>query len=259
MNDALLKINPRQESEKIIQFIQDTLKGQHMNKVILGVSGGIDSTTCAHFLSKSLPAQNITFAHLYDNRPKFTSMSYLGFKDDRKYNLLLLSISDIVDKIAGHLQIKDRETLVDKIRFGNVMARTRMIILYDLAKKLGGLVCGTENKSEHLLGYFTRYGDEASDFEPIRHSYKTQVYELAAYLRVPKEIIGKAPSAGLWQNQTDEDQFGFTYREADQVLSLYFDKKYPLEKIEKLGFLTAKKIIKFALQNSFKHKTPYVI
>jgi NAD+ synthase len=121
------------------------------------------------------------------------------------------------------------------------------------------LVCGTENRSENLLGYFTRFGDEASDLEPIRHLYKTQVYELAKYLNVPQAIVQKQPSANLWKDQTDEGQFEFTYAEADQVLNLYFDKKLPVEEIQKRGLKNADKIIEFAKKNSFKHRVPYLL
>jgi len=161
----------------------------------------------------------------------------------------------MVDLVIETLNINDS----DVIRKGNVIARIRMIILYDLARKLNALVCGTENKSEHLLGYFTRFGDEASDFEPIRHLYKTQVYEIARYLGVPKSIIEKNPSANLWTNQTDEDEFGFSYQEADQVLHLYFDKKLSIDEIEKQGLGNTNKIIDFAKKNSYKHKVPYAI
>jgi NAD+ synthase len=107
------------------------------------------------------------------------------------------------------------------------------------------------------LGYFTRFGDEASDIEPIRHLYKTQVYELAKYLNAPRSIIQKNPSANLWEGQTDEAQFEFTYAEADPVLSLYFDKKISVQEIEKQGFKNANKIIEFTNKNSFKHNVPY--
>jgi len=129
--------------------------------------------------------------------------------------------------------------------------------LFDLAKKKQALVCGTENKTEHLLGYFTRFGDEASDFEPIRHLYKTEVLKLALYLGVPEKIINQPPSAGLWPGQTDEGDFGFSYKEADQVLELYLEKKLKLEEIEKKGFKKAGKIIARLKQNLFKHQTPY--
>ena len=128
-----------------------------------------------------------------------------------------------------------------------------------LAKQLNCLVLGTENKTEYLLGYFTRFGDEASDIEPIQHLYKTQVYELAKYLKVPEEIIKATPSAGLWSGQTDEGEFGFSYQEADPVLYLYFEKKQTVEEIKKLGCKKAQKIIDFALQNSFKHEVPYTL
>lgn len=139
------------------------------------------------------------------------------------------------------------------------MARARMVILYDLAKKHQALVCGTENKSEFRLGYFTRFGDEASDFEPIQHLYKTQVYQLAKYLNIPKNIILQVPTAGLWEGQTDEGEFGFSYKEADIVLYLYFDKGKAISQIITKGFPNAQKIIDRAKANSFKHHLPYRI
>jgi NAD+ synthase len=138
-----------------------------------------------------------------------------------------------------------------KLRLGNIMARVRMIVLYDLAKKHQGLVCGTENKSEFLLGYFTRFGDEASDFEPIRHLYKTQILELAKHLNLPQKIISQTPTAGLWSSQTDEKEFGFTYQEADKVLDLYLNHKKTISP-------NAQKILSRVNKNSFKHHLPYL-
>lgn len=165
---------------------------------------------------------------------------------------------------------------LNKIRLGNIIARVRMIILFDLAKKHSALVCGTENKSERLLGYFTRFGDAASDIEPIAHLYKTQVYQLAEYLKLPQKIIDVKPTAGLWKNQTDEGEFGFTYEEADQVLHLYFNKKISsspvilsderseeskdlIKRIKKHGFKNVEKIIKRFLENKFKQEVPYSV
>ena len=144
-----------------------------------------------------------------------------------------------------------------RTRAGNVLARTRMILLFDFAKKYDALVCGTENKSEKLLGYFTRFGDSASDIEPLTHLYKTQIYELAKYLKIPKEIIDEKPSAGLWDGQTDEGEFGYTYEEADQVLYQYFYKKKSIKQIKRLGFTNTGKIIKRYNNNLFKKETPY--
>jgi len=243
--DNHLIIDPKLEKEKIINFLKKTFKEQKIDKVVFGLSGGIDSTTVLYLLSEVLPTKNIFAVQMdYYLRQKVS----LPIKNA---NLIFSPIKKIVDITAEKLQISD------PIRFGNIMARTRMMILFDLAKKLNALVSGTENKSERLLGYFTRFGDSASDIEPISHLYKTQVFQLAKYLEIPKETINQPPSAGLWDGQTDEDEFGFSYLEADQVLHLYFDEKIPLEEIVKQGFKNAEKIIARSLNNQFKLKTPY--
>lgn len=243
--DNHLIIDPKLEKEKIINFLKKTLKEQHVDKVVLGFSGGIDSTTVLYLLNEVLPAKNIYAVQMdYYLRQKIS----LPMKN---VNFIFSPIKKIVDTTAEKLQIEG------PVRFGNIMARTRMIFLFDLAKKLNALVSGTENKSERLLGYFTRFGDSASDIEPLSHLYKTQVYQLAKYLKIPKEIINQPPSAGLWDGQTDEDEFGFSYLEADQVLHLYYDEKLSLEQIIKQGFKNAEKIITRSLNNQFKLKTPY--
>ena len=148
---------------------------------------------------------------------------------------------------------------MDDARKGNVMARVRMIVLFDLSKKFNYLVMGTENKTEHLLGYYTRFGDEASDIEPLRELYKTQVFDLAKYLRVPQETINKAPTAGLWEGQTDEGEFGFSYKEADEILYLYANKKLTKKEIIAKGY--GKKVIErlwwWVSKGEFKDRVPY--
>ncbi len=245
--NSLLSIKPEEETRKITSFIKDTLAKQGKQHVVLGLSGGIDSATILYLLKNSIPENNIYPMFL----PYFESQDQ-EIKSLTK-NFETISIKPIADEIFKLQNISESDTL----RRGNVMARVRMIILYDLAKKIDGLVCGTENRSESLLGYYTRFGDEASDFEPILHLYKTQVYQLAKHLNVPPSVISKPPSADLWEDQTDEGEFGFSYKEADPVLYLYFNEKKSLEEIEKLGFANAKKIIEFAKNNSYKHHTPY--
>ncbi|MCL4387462.1 NAD(+) synthase, partial [Patescibacteria group bacterium] len=233
--------------------LKDVLKKTKHEKVILGISGGIDSTTSLYLLKKSIPLKNIILAHLYYFEPlKLDSL----IKDISQENVHFISIKEIVDALASQLKV-NLETA--KVRFGNIAARARMIILYDLSKKYNAIVAGTENKSEYYLGYFTRFGDEASDFEPIRHLYKTQVYELAKYLKVPEKIINRPPTAGLWKGQTDERELGFTYKETDQVLYFYFERNQSLEEIKNKGFKNADKILERVLKNKYKHSTPYSI
>ena len=240
----LIPIDPKIETTRIIRFLKQTFKEQKINHAVIGLSGGIDSTTSYYLLKKVLPEKNIIGV----------SMPYFHMKSPFP-EAKVIPIKTIVDEISNVLrESKNISSFpkLDIISRGNIMARVRMIILFDLAKKNNALVVGTENKTEHLLGYFTRFGDAASDIEPIVHLYKTQVYQLAKYLGVPEKIIRQKPTAGLWPGQTDEGEFGFTYKEADEVLYLYHDKK-----ISPTGRKNAEKILALMKANTFKHEAPY--
>lgn len=247
-----LSINPEIEAKRIVSFLKKVRTKTQVENVVIGMSGGIDSTTVFFLLREVYPKVNIYPAILNfypkDNNPIKKIISEAGIP---KTNILDISIKPMVSEIEKRLMVNS------KVRKGNLMARVRMITLFDLAKKVNGLVAGTENKSERLLGYYTRFGDAASDIEPITHLYKTQVYELAKYLKAPETIIKAQPSANLWEGQTDEKEFGFTYKEADRVLHLYYDQKIGLEKIVKLGYRKAPKIVERSLTNHFKSLTPY--
>lgn len=150
---------------------------------------------------------------------------------------------------------------VNDLRGGNIMARMRMIYIYDRAKQLNALVCGTENRTEYCLGYFTRFGDEASDLEPIQSLYKTQVWELARYLDLPKLIIDKAPAADLWAGQTDEIELGFNYETADKILYYTYENKLTPEQIVEKGLKKeiVNKVLTRVKNNEFKHILPFTL
>jgi len=203
------------ESGKIIKFIQETFTQQGFSKAIVAVSGGIDSATSIMLTVKALGKDNVYSLQLPYKKHQSMELSDLVIEPAGipKNQRLVINIGRAADKLAIKLNAKK-----DKVRLGNILARVRMICLFDLAKKLGVLVVGTENKSEKMLGYFTRFGDEASDLEPIVHLYKTEVIKLAKELGVPAAIIKAAPTAGLWPGQTDEAELGMTYAEIDARL-----------------------------------------
>lgn len=208
--------SPAKEVDKITKFIQQTYEQQGFNQAVIGVSGGIDSALSITLLTQALGAKKIFPVFMpYKNQSIKDSQQICQFNHISTENWITINIAQMVDSFADELGISGTD---DKIRLGNVMARARMTVLFDLAKQQQALICGTENKSENMLGYFTRCGDEASDLEPIVHLYKTQVRQLAKFLKLPELFIKKPPSAGLWPNQTDEKELGFSYEQADQVL-----------------------------------------
>lgn len=248
-------LKPSNKEREIIRFIRSTLRKTGLKKVIIALSGGIDSSTVLFLLARALHPSNIYPVHLPYKKTHKHIAALVKKTFIPKKNFLNIPINKSVDTLMTQQSVSK----TDIFRKGNIMARVRMIALFDLAKKYKALVAGTENKSEYFLGYFTRFGDEASDFEPIRHLYKTEVFELARHLDIPEVVIDQAPTAELWENQTDEKELGFSYEEADKVFYLYFEKKLPFKKIEKAGLKNAQKIISRALGNEYKHKTPYLI
>ncbi len=250
-----MEINPQQEVDKIIKFIQSTFKQQGFKKGIIAVSGGIDSSLSLILAAKALSPENIYTLQLpYADQSIEDSDLIIQTAQIPQVNRLVFNIKNSVNALAEELKNKQA-----KIRLGNIIARLRMIHLFDQAKKLKTLVIGTENKSEQVLGYYTRFGDSASDIEPISHLYKTQLYQLAEHLQVPGNIIKKSPSADLWSGQTDEKELGFSYQQADPVLNLLIDKKLSQSEVIAKGFskqLTAQIVNRLSVVD-FKAKVPY--
>ncbi len=218
--------------QKIIKDIEIQLKEYLGNKkAVIGISGGIDSTVVAALAVRAIGKQNVWGISMpYKNQD--TSDAQLVI-DNLEINSREINIGKVVDNNIRKLeQVLDKE--IDKITKGNLMARERMKLLYGVANSIDGMVIGTGNKSEIEIGYFTKYGDGGVDIEPIGNIYKTEVYEIANLLALPKQIINKKPSAGLWQGQTDEDELGITYQQIDDVLKQKINNGEIYDKVQKL-------------------------
>lgn len=269
-NKIMFDINYQEKAQEIQEWIAETVVSAGFKDVVVAVSGGVDSAVSLnlsvgalgkeHVYALLLPHGDLSQKSLEDGKLVAESA---GLSED---HIFLRNIKDSVNVILNEVKDLDSTSLPQNdsslfnIRQGNMMARVRMIYVFDLAKEKNALVVGTENKTEHYLGYFTRFGDEASDIEPIRSLYKTQVWEMAKHLGVPSKIIEKAPSAGLWENQSDEVEFGFTYKDADKVLSLAFDEGMRNGDIVKAGIdeKVVRNVLEFVDKNSFKRHVPYV-
>ena len=243
--------------DSIVTFISAIFAKTGKQKAVIAVSGGIDSAVSVTATVRALGSQNVFPVLLpYGEQDMTDAKEVLRFNGIDESQWHEINIKEVVDTIAAI-----RQASSDDIRLGNIMARTRMIMVFDIAKQLDALVCGTENKSEKYLAYFTRFGDEASDLEPLQDIYKTQIRELAAFLQIPQSIQTKAPSAGLWQDQTDETELGFTYEEADRVLGHYIDGG--VEDIQKItqatgiSQATVERVIARVKSQHFKHEVPY--
>ena len=206
--------------------------------MVFGLSGGLDSCVVAHLAREALGKTNsIALVLPY----KITAKSDLGDANTIIETLgiesKLIDITPMVDAYFLRAGLDDGpDTRAKRIRRGNMTARERMAILYDHAKEYNALVLGTGNKTERLLGYFTRYGDGAYDINPIGSLYKTQVRQIARYLGAPQRVIDKPPTAGLWPGQTDEGELGFLYQDVDRLLYCMVDRKLPDAGLKKMGF-----------------------
>lgn len=247
------------EVDTIISFIKKVYTDTKKNKIVIGVSGGLDSSIVLYLLVKAIGKENVIALHLsykdYSLNKKILVDKIVENNKLQRTSFYNKKIDVLVDTIINENNISD------SVRIGNIISRVRMMLLFDEAKKRNALVCGTENKSEYLLGYYTRFGDSASDIEPIRHLYKTHIYELAKMLKIPTKIINLKPSADFYKGQSDEDEFGFSYKEADKIMYLYIDKKESKENIIKMGFnkKVVEKIIRKINENSYKLQVPYYL
>lgn len=249
-------IDPGKTTEELTFFFKTAFEKAGFTKAVIALSGGVDSATSAALAVRALGADNV-YPVLLPYGALSTQATIDAVSVVEKLGIPSIHVTRIdIKPIVDPLIFKDPG--MDNVRKGNAMARARMMVLFDQAKKRQALVIGTENKTEYLLGYFTRFGDEASDVEPLRKLYKTQVYVLAKYLELPDVVLSRAPTAGLWEGQIDEGEFGFTYKEADEILYLHFDEKKSPEDIIAAGF--SKEIVDKVLSrvsfNDFKRHPP---
>ena len=226
-----LDINTELATRILTGFIRDSITKAGMARAVIGLSGGIDSAVSAYLSAKALGAENVLALRMPYKTSSASSLSDAeAVIEDLGLPHLTLPITDMADPLIR------RFPQMSKLRQGNIMARMRMIALYDQSMVWNGLVMGTSNKTEFLLGYSTIYGDSGVALHPIADLYKAQVRQLAGWLDVPPLIIDKPPSADLWVGQTDEDELGFSYDEADQVLFLLVDERYTVDEVAEEGF-----------------------
>lgn len=252
---APLEINADLARKMIVEFIRQEVTRVGLKSGIIGLSGGVDSSLVAVLAVQALGRENVHGILMpYRTSTLESRADAEEVARQLRIDTRVIDITPMVEPyLVGHVDGDDR-------RRGNVMARARMIVLYDQSEAFGGLVIGTSNKTEGLLGYTTLFGDNAAAIQPIADLYKWQVRRLARLVGVPEHIVSKAPTADLWQGQTDEGELGFTYDEADAILYYLVDERRRVEDVIGLGFdaRVVRRIVELVRQNQFKRVTPLI-
>ena len=248
-----------EHTERLTSFLQSEISKTGLKKAVLGLSGGLDSALVATLAAKALGKENVTAILM-----PYKSSSAASLEDAEKVvestgiNSIKIDITAVVDAFAANNMTNP--DFSRKGRLGNVMARVRMTTLFDFSAANGAIVLGTSNKSEIELGYFTMFGDSASAVNPIGSLYKTTIFDFSRYLQIPKSVIEKAPSADLFEGQTDEKEIGFSYQTMDPVIYALRDLSLSEEEIIASGF--DEKLVKFVNKRiksmSYKRNLPII-
>ncbi|MBW8874539.1 MAG: NAD+ synthase [Acidobacteria bacterium] len=246
---ARLTLNAPLAEAVLTSFIRDAVETSGTQGVVVGLSGGVDSSLAAALAARALGPERVHgFLLPYRTSARESEQDARLVAEHLGVPHQVIDISPMVDAYFA------LESDAGPDRRGNKMARERMTILFDQAKKLGSLVLGTSNKTEILLGYSTVFGDNASSLNPLGDLYKGQVWQLSRHLGLPEQVIGKAPSADLWPGQTDEGELGFEYETADEVLYLLFDMGLRPEEVAARGYdeRVVRRVV--ALEQQFRFK-----
>lgn len=231
MIDTNLTINTDLAREILTGFIKSEVTRTGLSRAVIGLSGGIDSALSCVLAVEALGKENVLAVRMPYKASSKESLSHAQLLIDQ------LDIPSKTIEITNMVEpLFNLDPEISNLRKGNIMARQRMIILYDQSEVFKGLVIGTSNKTEILLGYSTMYGDSASAMNPIGDLYKTQIRQLSRALNIPAPIVDKAPSADLWADQTDEKELGFTYEDVDKLLYLLVDQRYSPQEVIEAGF-----------------------
>lgn len=251
-----LRLNEELTVELLTTALHEEVTKAGFNKVILGLSGGIDSALSLYLSVNAFGPENVIAVKMPYKTSNQSSL------DDADLAIAATGVEsltiDITPQIDAYFNLMPEATA---LRRGNKMARERMTILYDLSADYHALVIGTSNRTELLLGYGTQYGDAASAINPIGDLYKTQVRQLSAYLGVPESILLKPPSADLWEDQTDEGELGFSYLDVDGLLYYMVDQRYTLDQLRALGYEDEfiSKVSKRIILNQYKRRMPVIL
>ena len=251
--EKLPRQNPAFVVKVLSQFIEGEVQKYNFQGGVIALSGGLDSSVVAILSHQALQGQIRLIYMPYENSRE----SYNDALSVAKLLKIPLEVFDL-KKVADPFFI-DRKPET-RIRKGNILARLRMTALFDLSSQEKALVIGTSNKTEILVGYSTWFGDSAAGILPIGDLYKTQVRQIASFLSVPEGIIGKPPSAELWEGQTDEDEIGLTYDIMDQILFKLVDQRFTIAEVIAMGYSAeeVKKVDNLTRKSLYKQKTPLI-
>jgi len=229
--DINLSINTDLAREILSGFIKSEITCLGVSRAVVVISGGIDSALSLALAVDALGKDNVLAVRMPYKASSKDSLDHAQLLIDQLgVPSKTIEITDMVEPLFK------LNPDMSKLRKGNIMARERMIVIYDQSEVFKGLVVGTSNKTEILLGYSTLFGDSANALNPIGDLYKTQVRQLSRAMNIPSPIVDKPPSADLWEDQTDEGELGFTYAEADRLLYLLVDQRYSPQEAIEAGF-----------------------